>query len=157
MYATDASQLIESGCPPLNVNSATIVGGSVELEGQVAPRLQLRVNASMTNASDQAGAPVIRIPDATANAALHYALSPASMVTVVVNYVGARPDLDLSTFPAATVTLPAYTLVGLRYSVTTGLGTWQVGVDNLFEVAYEPVKGFPSPGRTVFVSLSRGF
>lgn len=157
VFATDASQLIQSGCPPLNVNNATIVGGSAELEGQVTPRLQLRVNASMTNARDQAGAPVIRIPNATANAALHYALSPASVVTLVANYVGARPDLDLSTFPAATVTLPAYTLVGLRYSVTTGLGTWQVGVDNLFEVAYEPVKAFPSPGRTVFVSLTRGF
>ncbi|MGH2373454.1 MAG: hypothetical protein ACRDIC_08270, partial [bacterium] len=68
-----------------------------------------------------------------------------------------RPDLDFSTFPATRVTMPAYLLVGVRYSLATDLGTLQIGVDNIFDVAYEAVRGFPSPGRTVFVSLSRGF
>jgi outer membrane cobalamin receptor len=156
-FATEATELIQSGCPPLNVARATIVGGSAEVEGRLGPRVGLRANVSLTQARDQSGAPVIRIPDAAANLALHYTLSPTSTATLVLNYLGARPDLDPSTFPATPVTLPATLLVGLRYAVTTPLGTWQVGVDNLFDVAYEPVRGYPAPGRTVFVSLSSGF
>jgi vitamin B12 transporter len=157
LFSTQASDLIRSGCPPVNVNAASIVGGSAELEGRLTPTLQLLANISIINARDQAGDPLIRVPGIAASAALHVALNASATLSLLVNYIGSRPDLDFSTFPATVVTMPPSLLAGLRYSLTAGSGTWQVGVDNLFDVRYEAVKGFPSPGRTVFVSYARGF
>lgn len=157
LFTTQASDLIRSGCPPVNVDVASFAGGSVELEGRLGPKLQVLANISIINARDGAGDPLIRVPDISASAALHFSLSESSTLSVLATYVGSRPDLDFSTFPATRVPMPAYLLAGLRYSLVTGLGTWQLGVDNVFDVAYEAVKGFPSPGRTVFISFGRGF
>lgn len=157
LFATQATDLIRSGCPPVNVETASIFGGSIELEGQPAPRLQVLANVSLTSTRDQQGDPLIRVPQVAASAVLHYALNESSTLSLLANYIGSRPDLDFATFPATRVTMPAYVLVGVRYSVRTDFGTLQIGIDNVFDVAYEAVRGFPSPGRTVFVSLTRGF
>jgi len=156
VFATRASDLIASGCPPFNVNTATILGGSAELDGAVASQLRVRAHVSLTGARDQAGDPLIRVPDVTAGAALHYALNASSTLSALVHYTGARPDLDFSTFPAGRVTLPSYIVVGLRYTVSTGFGTLQVGIDNLFDAAYEALRGFPAPGRSVFITFGTG-
>ncbi len=157
LFATQASDLIRSGCPPVNIESASMVGGSLELEGRLTPRLQLLASVSITSTRDQAGDPLIRVPAVGASAALHFSVNESSTASLLATYVGSRPDLDFSSFPATRVTMPAYLLVGLRYSLKTDLGTVQVGVDNLFDVTYEAVKGFPAPGRTVFVSFATGF
>jgi outer membrane cobalamin receptor len=100
---------------------------------------------------------LIRVAAWSAAATLHWTIRPGATLGLLAVYANARPDLDFSTAPATPVVLPAYTVVGLRYTVATGAGTWQVGVDNLLDVAYEPVKGFPAPGRTVFVSYGARF
>ncbi len=156
-FATWATDLIRSGCPPVNIDTATILGGSIEVEGRITPSLLARANVSITDARDGTGGPLIRVPAVSAGTALHVSLNAASTLSLVATYVGSRPDLDLSTFPATRVTLPAYVLAGLRYTLAFGSGTLQVGVDNLFDVVYEAVKGFPSPGRTAFVTYTRGF
>ncbi|MGQ0550660.1 MAG: TonB-dependent receptor plug domain-containing protein [Armatimonadota bacterium] len=157
IYATQATDLIQSGCPPVNIQSASMVGGSLEVEGWLTPKLQVLANVSLTTTRDQAGDPLIRVPGLAASASLHFSLTHSSTLSLLANYIGSRPDLDFSTFPATRVTMPAHVLVGVRYSLATDLGTLQVGVDNIFDVTYESVRGFPSPGRTVFVSFARGF
>ncbi len=157
LFATQASDLIRSGCPPVNVETASIFGGSLEIEGRPTPRVQILANVSFTSTRDQAGDPLIRVPQVAAGAVLHFSLNESSTLSLLANYIGSRPDLDFSTFPATRVTMPAYLLAGVRYSLATDLGTLQIGVDNIFDVSYEAVRGFPAPGRTVFVSLSRGF
>ena len=156
-YATAATDLIRSGCPPVNVDRASIVGASAELEGRLAPGLALRAHVTTTNGRDATGTALIRVPAWSAAATLHWTVRPGATVSLLAVYADARPDLDFSTFPATPVVLPAYTVLGLRYSVATAAGTWQVGVDNLLDVAYEPVRGFPAPGRTVFVSYGARF
>ncbi|MGH2403236.1 MAG: TonB-dependent receptor plug domain-containing protein [bacterium] len=152
LFATQASDLIRSGCPPVNIESASMVGGSIELDGRLSPRVAVLANVSITGTRDQAGDALIRVPALVASAAVHVSLNGSSTLSVLANYVGSRPDLDFSTFPATRVTMPAYLLVGLRYALATNLGTLHAGVDNVFDVAYEAVRGFPSPGRTLFVS-----
>lgn len=44
LFATRATDLIRSGCPPVNVDTASIAGGSVELEGRISPRVLVRAN-----------------------------------------------------------------------------------------------------------------
>ncbi|MDR7483369.1 MAG: TonB-dependent receptor [Armatimonadota bacterium] len=156
-YATVATDLIRPGCPPVNVDRATIVGASAELEGRLAPALALRAHVTTTNGRDGAGGALIRVPAWSAAATLHWTVRPQTTLSLLALYAGARPDLDFSTFPATPVVLPAYTVLGLRYTLATGAGTWQLGVDNLLDAPYEPVAGFPAPGRTVFVSYATSF
>ncbi|MDR7554014.1 MAG: TonB-dependent receptor [Armatimonadota bacterium] len=156
-WATAATDLIRSGCPPVNVDRASITGASAELEGRLAPGLAVRAHVTATNGRDATGAPLIRVPAWSAAATLHWTVRPDATLSLLAVYADARADLDFSTFPATPVVLPAYTVLGLRYTVTTPAGTWQVGVDNLLDVAYEPVHGFPAPGRTVFVSYGTRF
>ncbi len=156
-FATRATDLIRSGCPPVNVDTASIAGGSVELEGRIGPRVLVRANLSITDARDGSGDRLIRVPAVGAGTALHVSLNGSSTISLVATYVGSRPDLDFSTFPATRITLPAYVLAGVRYTKELGSGTLQVGVDNLFDNMYEAVNGFPAPGRTVFATYTRGF
>lgn len=157
VFATQAADLIRSGCPPVNIDTASILGGSLELEGRVGSRLLTRFNVSLTDARDGAGSLLIRVPSVAFGGALHVSLTGTATLSVVATYMGSRPDLDLSTFPATRVTLPAYVLAGIRYAQTLGSGALQVGVDNLFDNRYEAVSGFPSPGRTVFATYAVGF
>jgi vitamin B12 transporter len=157
IFVTQAIDLIRSGCPPVNVDTASILGGSVEIEGRLGSRTQVRLNVSVTNARDGAGAPLIRVPSVGAAASVHISLTPRASVGLLLTVVGERPDVDLSTFPSTTVTLPAYVLASIRYTQTLGSGTLQVGVDNLLDAVYEGIKGFPAPGRTAFATYSVGF
>jgi vitamin B12 transporter len=157
VFATQAVDLIRSGCPPANIDTASILGGSVELEGRLGSRVLTQLSLSITDARDGTGGPLIRVPTVGAAGALHVSLTKTSALSILVTYVGSRPDLDPSTFPATRVTLPAYVLAGMRYTQTLGPGMLQVGVDNMFDAAYEAVSGFPSPGRTVFATYTVGF
>jgi len=44
--------------------------------------------------------------------------------------------------------------VGLRYEVAVSDVLLAVGVDNLFDVRYETLRGYPAPGRTLFVQVT---
>jgi vitamin B12 transporter len=93
-----------------------------------------------------------------ASAALTYPLSEESILAAIVHYVGPRRDVDFSVFPAETVDLPGYADLGVRYQRRLGdRWTLTLGVDNALDARYEVVKGFPAPGRRVFVSASGRF
>jgi outer membrane cobalamin receptor len=157
VFVTQAVNLIRSGCPPANIDEASITGGSVELEGRFGSRLMGRVSLSITDARDAAGVPLIRVPGVGATGALHVSLSRASTLSLLATYVGSRPDVDPASFSGARLTLPAYVLASVRYTQALGPGTLQVGVDNVFDVAYESVAGYPAPGRTVLATYTVGF
>ncbi|MEE8116690.1 MAG: TonB-dependent receptor [Gemmatimonadales bacterium] len=77
---------------------------------------------------------------------------------VTLNHVGDRDDRDFSAFPGAPVVLPAYTTVDvaaefhLLQSGSTGLGlTSTLRLENVFDLEYAEVFGFPARGRAVFV------
>jgi outer membrane cobalamin receptor len=66
--------------------------------------------------------------------------------------------MDFSVFPAVPLMMPGYVDLALRYQRQSTTG-WIVivGIDNLLDASYEVVKGYPAPGRTVFVSASRRY
>src|SRR5207247_10531715 len=85
---------------------------------------------------------------------------------LAVTYVGNRVDQDFSTFPFPRVTLPPYTRVDAAVQLAVLPPRRRVGgsgggsvpgltilgrVQNLLNHAYQEVKNFPAPGRTVFV------
>ncbi|HXF82768.1 MAG TPA: TonB-dependent receptor [bacterium] len=157
VFQTDAVNLISGGCPPQNIGAAFVRGASVEARAAWGPWSVL-VHATLQEAVDRTtGTDLPRVPAFSAQAAVTRVLGPGSL-TLLAGHVGPRRDLDFSVFPAAAVTLPGYTDVAVRYERAMASG-WTIvaGADNLLDVRYEVVKGYPVPGRTFFLAASRRF
>lgn len=75
-----------------------------------------------------------------------------------VRMVGEREDRDYATWPAVRKTLPRYTTVGLggAFPVAEGVALTVRG-ENLLDVRYQEIVGFPAPGRTVVVGARLTF
>ncbi len=74
-------------------------------------------------------------------------------VGLTANHVGSRVDTDFSTFPATRVTLEAYTTLDLDIQLPLSSFLATLRVENLGDVEYASVVGFPGKGRMVFVGL----
>ena len=154
-FYTDAQNLIVGGCNPQNVGSARILGASAELAGSLRELWQVLANVTWTDGTDlTTGQRLLRVPGWTANLVLRRAVGHGSSLALVASYAGERDDLDGSTFPARRVTLPGYLTVGLRYELQLDGLAVTVGLDNLFDARYETLRGYPAPGRTVFVHVT---
>src|SRR2546428_498251 len=76
--------------------------------------------------------------------------------TRLASYVGPGPVFDAAS--SATIPTPGYVDLRLRYQISGPAG-WvvTVGLDNVLDQVYEPVRGYPAPGRTVFISAAAQF
>jgi outer membrane cobalamin receptor len=141
---------------PQNIGRATMTGGSVELAWPSAASLGGALNVTVTRAvDDSTGTQLLRVPWVTSGASLYLPVSGGTL-SVLATYVGSRLDVDPAAF--TTILMPGYVVIGLRFARgTQDTGQWQLGVDNLGGLQYEPIAGFPAPGRTAFVSFVRSF
>ncbi|OFX15314.1 MAG: hypothetical protein A2V59_09180 [Armatimonadetes bacterium RBG_19FT_COMBO_69_19] len=158
-FLSEATDLISGGCPPQNIGSASIVGLSADLRGVVGGGWTGRMNLTVQQAIDRiTGDALPRVPWVIARAALTHDLSDASAISVIAEYIGPRIDRDFSVFPAAAVQMPGYVELALRYQRQMASG-WMIvaGADNLLDVSYEAVKGYPAPGRTFFLTASKSY
>jgi len=103
------------------------------------------------------GSALLRRPKHAMAASAFYPVSSRVGLDVSLRRVGEREDRDFSSFPAASVTLPAYTVLDLSASFDiAGRGggpgfTLTVRAENLLDSAYEEVWGFAAPGRGLYV------
>jgi vitamin B12 transporter len=103
------------------------------------------------------GGRLLRRPDHQASAHLGVGVG-AGRLWADVKVTGARDDRDFSTFPAGRVTLPSHTIFGLGGEVPVWRRTPAGGelaltfrIDNLTDATYEDVRGFPAPGRGLYL------
>lgn len=108
------------------------------------------------------GERLLRRPDRTLS--LGVAARPATAVSVSASleHVGDRDDRDFSTFPAAPVTLDAYTLIGAAVSWTVAPASptpleLTLRGENLMDEAYEGAFGFRAPGRALTLGVRASF
>lgn len=158
VFSTSATDLIrpDASFVPQNIGQATLTGGSLEVAGQFSPRLRGAINVTATRAvDDSTGEQLLRVPWVTASAALHVQVAGGALIALAT-YVGSRPDVDPSTF--SRVVMPGYVVTSLRFVCgADDAASWQIGVDNLGDLQYEPIAGFPAPGRTAFIAFTKRF
>ena len=158
MFYTDATDLIVGGCNPQNVGAARIAGASVEAVGHLRERWFVNANVTWQDGLDRVtGQQLLRVPNLEANLVLRYVADEQQSFSVLANYVANRIDLDFSTSPATRVTVPGYVTVSVRYERPLGTLRLRIGIDNVFDAQFETLKGFPGPGRTVFVQAMEDF
>jgi vitamin B12 transporter len=146
IYVPDASFVFS----PQNIGVASIRGASLEIEGALSSRWTVRASTTFMIPTDLgAGLDLPNRPRHTAALALTTLLPRGGSITGSAVLVGRR-----FADAANTVTLPAYLTAGLnvRMPVAGGM-TLAATIQNLFDARYEPVQGYPSPGRTIFLEV----
>ena len=128
-------------------------GVEVELSAQITDGLDIKASYTYTDANqpDAAGEQQreIRRPRNMAALNLNYAFFNRAQINANVSYTGEQTDVFFPPFPAPseTVSLDAYTLVDLTgsFAITNNVTVYG-RIDNLFDVTYEDVYGFATPG-----------
>jgi len=105
-----------------------------------------------------AGERLLRRPAHTGHALAAWSPPGRWTLGAEVRVVGAREDLDFSSFPFSRVRLAPYGVVGVTGAADLGAAGWpsmtvRLRVDNLLAARYEEVWGFRAPGRAVLVML----
>jgi outer membrane cobalamin receptor len=92
----------------------------------------------------------LRVAPIQANLVLRCVWDENRSLSLLGNYISARPDVG-------GVTVAAFTTFGLRYDQPLGDFTTRIGVDNFFDASYETLSGYPGPRRTMYVELGTEF
>jgi vitamin B12 transporter len=161
-----------------NVAAADASGVELTLRAIVVPGLTLGGNYTYLNtvvtdagfdaAPDDAfveGERLLRRPtNHIAGFGQYRFLRDKALLGLRVDRVGDRDDRDFSGFPAARVTLPAYTRVdaNAEFKLVSRRSTFieltlTGRVENLFNEQYQEVVGFPARGRVVALGGKVGF
>jgi vitamin B12 transporter len=134
----------------VNIGRARTRG--LEASAEARPAEGVRLTASYTRLSARdldAGTELPRRPRDTFAAGVEARLFRRVELAVAGLWVGRRPDLDLSGFPYATVTLDGYVLLDASLIVPLGPGMeFFLRAANILDERYETVWGYGTPGRT---------
>lgn len=153
-----------------NVQAAKASG--IELTARIRPGLGFTISASYTFLETKVldnggvggtelpqGAPLVRRPKHAGSLAIGHSWDRLR-ANITAIFVGDRQDLDFRAFPAARVTLPAYTKVDATLSYLLLKDRSHLRelslfgrVQNLFDAQYEEVFGFSAPGITFLLGV----
>jgi len=139
------------------INVAEVETKGVELFATLRPLKDLLIRATYTrtDAEDQkTHLTLARRPRNKWSAEVNYRFLGQGNVNLTYLYIGGRFDDDYSTFPPTRVKLSKYTLVNLAasYDLTPHLQAFG-RLDNLLNQDYEEIRGYGTPGRSVFAGL----
>jgi vitamin B12 transporter len=135
----------------ININQAQSSGVEAFVEFKGVQHLAVQANYTFTDARNlQTGQLLLRRPENKAGLDAFYTLGALELGTSLV-YVGARNDISFVNFVATNVVMPEYFLANLMasFKVDDHLKFF-TRVDNLFNLSYEDVWGFGTPGLSVY-------
>jgi vitamin B12 transporter len=136
----------------INIGRAEAKGIELSLQARPLDDLRLNLNFATTEARDEkTGKRLLRRPKEKFVANLNYQFLKQSNFNLSVLYIGERDDMDFSKTPYEQITLPAYALVNAAVSVNI-MANIQVfsRFENIFNQKYEMIKGYGTPGFSVY-------
>ncbi len=144
----------------VNIDEATSKGIEFYVKANLMDNLTVKTNYTFTETKDESensvdkNMPLLRRPKHKIGFLTTYKFFNKGSISVELIYVGKRDDKDFSTFPAARVELPDYTIVNLaaQFDVTRWL-TVTGRIDNLFDKDYEDVLGYATPGLSGYAGI----
>jgi len=152
---------------PNYYNVASARSSGAELELRVVPARALLLSAQYTylhtvtqdsgyDGTFEKGKSLLRRPAHSGSVSAEWR-APRRSFGARLLYVGARDDLDFSSFPAARVALAAYARLDLwgTFGLMTGAGrpslALTVRAENVSGAQYQEILGFQAPGRRLLV------
>lgn len=135
---------------PRNVGVASVLGASVELDGALSAVWRARGSLTWMRVVDaSSGLDLPNRPRLSGSLSLTRGLRGGASLAASAVFVGER-----FADAANTLRLPAHMTAGLTAQVPVSDALLlRASIQNLFDARYEPVQGYPAPGRTVFVEM----
>jgi len=139
----------------INLAKAQSKGKELFMRVGILEGMNLNTSFTQLEAIDSdSGARLLRRPNNKFSATLNYSFLQKGNASLSLLHIGKREDMDYSMWPPQQVTLPAYTLVNAVCSFDlTPLFQVFIRLDNIFNEYYEMIKGYGTPGFSVFGGL----
>lgn len=134
----------------INIAKARTKGAEIFVSARPVEDLTIRASYTYTDTQDkETGQRLLRRPLNKGSLNLNYLFLKKGNVNVDIIYVGKRDDMDPDTYER--VKAGDYTLVNLAasYNITKNIQVFS-RIDNLFDQDYEEVKGYGTPGFSIF-------
>jgi vitamin B12 transporter len=155
IFATELDNLIEfdfASFTNLNRGAATIRGAELSWEEGVGRRGASFLQLTVLDTEDEAGMPLLRRPSWSGSWTLRGAVADRLAGDLSLRYLGARDDIDPTTFERARA--GSFLTADLALAWHLGRGMELTGrVLNLADEAYEEVLGYPAAGRRYLAGL----
>jgi len=142
-----------------NVGKAESRGMEFFVQSRLGEYFSFTASYTRTEAKDlDTDTLLLRRPKDKFSASLDCNFLKKGHISLALIHTGKREDQDFSTWPAARVTLPGFTLLNAAASYEL-LQNVQVfcRMDNLLNAKYEWIKGYGAPGRAAYGGISVHF
>jgi vitamin B12 transporter len=139
-----------------NVGRAVSKGMEFYVQSRLGENFAFAASYTRTEAKDlDTGTSLLRRPKDKFSASLYYHLLEKGHISLSLIHTGKRDDQDFSTWPAARVTLPYFTLLNavVSYELLQNVQVF-CRMDNLLNEKYEMIKGYGTPGRAAYFGLN---
>jgi vitamin B12 transporter len=135
----------------VNIGRAETKGFEAELSARPGESVSFGLAYTRLEARDEAsGAALLRRPKNTVSARIAWDFLKRWTVAASFDHMGKRQDVNYNVWPAATLSLPAHSLLNGVVSLNAGRGAELfLRLDNILDARYELVYGYGTLGRSV--------
>jgi vitamin B12 transporter len=140
----------------MNIGKAESKGTEILIQARPFDDMSLNATYTRTEAKDKdTDADLLRRPKQKFSASLNYNFQKKANINLTFIRIGEQDDMDFSTFPYTRLTLPSYSLLNAAVSFNFA-SSFQIfcRLDNIFNKEYEMIKGYGTPGFSVYGGLN---
>ncbi|GAH36896.1 unnamed protein product, partial [marine sediment metagenome] len=136
----------------LNIGKAESKGTEILIQARPFDDMSFNATYTRTEAKDKdTDTDLLRRPKQKFSASLNYSFQKKANINLTFIHIGEQDDMDFSTWPSTRLTLPGYSLLNAAVSFNF-TSSFQIfcRLDNIFNKEYEMIKGYGTPGFSVY-------
>ena len=136
----------------MNIGKAESKGTEILIQARPFDDMSFNATYTKTEAKDKdTDADLLRRPKQKFSASLNYNFQKKANINLTFIRIGEQDDMDFSTWPSTQLTLPSYSLLNAAVSFNFA-SSFQIfcRLDNIFNKEYEMIKGYGTPGFSVY-------
>lgn len=143
----------------INIGKAESKGTEILIQARPFDDMSFNATYTRTEAKDKdTDTDLLRRPKQKFSASLNYNFQKKANINLTFIRIGEQDDMDFSTWPSTRLTLPSYSLLNAAVSFNFA-SNFQIffRMDNIFNEEYEMVKGYGTPGFSVYGGVNLTF
>jgi vitamin B12 transporter len=136
----------------INIGKAESKGAEILIQARPFDDMSFNATYTRTEAKDKdTDADLLRRPKQKFSASLNYNFQKKANINLTFIRIGEQDDMDFSAWPSTRLTLPGYSLLNAAVSFNF-TSSFQIfcRLDNILNKEYEMIKGYGTPGFSVY-------
>jgi vitamin B12 transporter len=143
----------------VNIGKAESKGTEILIQARPVDDMSFNATYTRTEAKDKdTSTDLLRRPKQKFSASLNYNFQKKANINLTFIRIGEQDDMDFSALPYTRLTLPSYSLLNAAVSFNFA-SSFQIfcRLDNIFNKEYEMIKGYGTPGFSVYGGVNFTF